>query len=151
MTTPEQPDVMSIEHQELHKELSVAASAGGETAEAAKEVMKFLFPHMLLEEELVIPALKLLPVLARGEFDPGLQQVLRKTEGLRRELPRMLSQHRLILQALRRMLQGAMAEDHPEHARLAQKLIRHAQREEEILYPASILVGEYIKLRLGSP
>jgi hypothetical protein len=28
-------------------------------------------------------------------------------------------------------------------------LIRHAQEEEEVLYPAAILVGEYIKLRLG--
>ena len=42
-----------------------------------------------------------------------------------------------------------MAEHHADHARLAQKLIRHAQTEEEVLYPASILVGEYIKLRLG--
>jgi hypothetical protein len=30
-----------------------------------------------------------------------------------------------------------------------QKLILHAQREEDVYYPASILVGEYVKLRLG--
>ena len=28
-------------------------------------------------------------------------------------------------------------------------MILHAQQEEEVFYPASILVGEYIKLRLG--
>jgi hypothetical protein len=149
MKTPE-PDAMSLEHQELHKELTAAAKAGGETAEAARDVMKALFPHMLLEEELAIPALRLLPALARGRFDgDDVKQVLRRTERLKAELPHMLAQHKVIVRELRKMLQAAMAEHHAIHARLAQKLIRHAQTEEEVLYPASILVGEYIKLRLG--
>jgi hypothetical protein len=149
MKTPEQPDAMSVEHQELHKELHAAAKAGGDTAEAANDVMKLLFPHMLLEEELSVPALKLLPALARGELDPDIQQILKKTEKLKAELPLMLGQHKVIVRALRKMLQAAMAEHHAVYARLAQKLIRHAQTEEEVLYPASILVGEYIKLHFG--
>jgi hypothetical protein len=148
MKTPE-PDAMSLEHQELHKELTAAAKVGGETAEAARDVMKALFPHMLLEEELAIPALKLLPALARGRLDGDVKQVLRRTERLKAELPHMLAQHKVIVRALRKLLQSAMAEHHAIHARLAQKLIRHTQTEEEVLYPASILVGEYIKLRLG--
>ncbi len=149
MKTPEKPDAMSLEHQELHKELTTAANAGGETAEAATEVMRVLFPHMLLEEELAIPSLKLLPALARGKVDADVRQVLRRTERLKAELPHMLAQHKIIVRALRKLQQSAMAEHHAVHARLAQKLIRHAQTEEEFLYPASILVGEYIKLRLG--
>ena len=148
MKTPE-PDAMSLEHQELHKDLTAAAKAGGETADAARDVMKALFPHMLLEEELVIPALKLLPALARGRHDGDVKQVLRRTDRLKAELPHMLAQHKVIVRELRKMLQAAMAEHHAIHARLAQKLIRHARTEEEVLYPASILVGEYIKLRLG--
>lgn len=46
-------------------------------------------------------------------------------------------------------LRAATAEQHAGYARLAQKLILHAQLEEEGLYPASILVGEYVKLKLG--
>ncbi len=149
MKTPEEPDAMSLEHQELHKELTAAANAGGETSEAANEVMKVLFPHMLLEEELAIPALKLLPALARGEIDPDVRHILRRTERLKVELPAMLAQHKVIVRALRKMQQATMAEHHAQHARLAQKLIRHAQTEEEVLYPASIIVGEYLKLRLG--
>ena len=148
MKTPE-PDAMSLEHQELHKELTAAAKAGGETAEAAREVMKALFPHMLLEEELAIPALRLLPTQARGKLDPDVKQVLKRTERLKAELPHKLAQHKVIVRALRKLLQSAMAEHHAVYAQLARKLIRHAQTEEEVLYPASILVGEYIKLRLG--
>src|SRR5512147_1752206 len=104
MKTPE-PDAMSLEHQELHKDLTAAAKAGGETAEAARDVMKALFPHMLLEEELVIPALKLLPALARGRHDGDVKQVLRRTERLKAELPHMLAQHKVIVRELRKMLQ----------------------------------------------
>ena len=49
--------------------------------------MKELFPHMLLEEELAIPALKLLPALASGKLDPDLKQVLRRTERLKAAAP----------------------------------------------------------------
>jgi hypothetical protein len=38
----------------------------------------------------------------------------------------------------------------PEHARFAEKLMFHAQTEEEVLYPAAILVGEYLKVKLES-
>jgi hypothetical protein len=30
---------------------------------------------------------------------------------------------------------------------LAQKLIQHARTEEDVLYPAALLVGEYLRLR----
>jgi len=151
MKTPGQSDAMSIEHQELHKELNAATKAGGQTADTAKDVMKALFPHMLHEEEFAIPPLKLLPALARGEFDSDIEQVLLKTERLKAELPRMLDEHKHIVHALRKLLHAAMSEHHARYARLAQKLILHAQMEEEFLYPASILVGEYIKLRLEHP
>jgi hypothetical protein len=151
MQTPEKPDSMSSEHRDLHKELTAATKAGGHTADAAKDVMKVLFPHMLHEEEFAIPPLKHLPALARGEFDPDIKGVLMKTERLKAELPRMLDEHKLIVLALRKLLHAAMSEHHARYARLAQKLILHAQMEEEFLYPASILVGEYIKLRLERP
>jgi hypothetical protein len=151
MKMTQHSDAMSIEHQELHKELNAATKAGGETADTARDVMKVLFPHMLHEEEFAIPPLKLLPALARGEFDPDIEQVLMKTERLKAELPRMLDEHKHIVHALRKLLHAAMSEHHARYARLAQKLILHAQMEEEFLYPASILVGEYIKLRRGRP
>ena len=42
---------------------------------------------------------------------------------------------------------AATEEGHNEHARFAQKLILHARTEEEVLYPAAILLGEYLKLK----
>jgi hypothetical protein len=38
----------------------------------------------------------------------------------------------------------------PDHARFAEKLALHAKTEEDVLYPAAILVGEYLKLKLAT-
>jgi hypothetical protein len=41
-----------------------------------------------------------------------------------------------------------MRENKPRVQHFAERLKQHAKTEEEVLYPAAILVGEYLKLRL---
>jgi hypothetical protein len=53
----------------------------------------------------------------------------------------------VVVAALKNLIAAAEAEKKPEYARFAEKLMLHAQTEEEVLYPAAILVGEYLKLR----
>ena len=145
------PEALQIEHEELRDELQKAAAAGGKTGEAARGVMKVLHPHILLEEEFAIPPLCLLPRLARGEVTPDMRRAMAQSQMLKTQLPRMLEEHKLIVEALRRLMQAAQEEGLAGFARLARKMIVHAQAEEEILYPASILVGEYLKSKLGQP
>jgi hypothetical protein len=149
MRDPQPTDGAKIEHERLRHELEKATTIGGETADAARAVLKVLVPHMLLEEEFAIPPVKLLPRLARGEFTADMERIIPKSEMMKAELPRMLNEHVLIVEALRGLLQAALKERHEGYATFAQKLILHAQQEEEVFYPASILVGEYLKLKLG--
>ena len=149
MSQSEPTSRANVEHERLRQELVKATTVGGDTAGAARAVLEVLVPHMLLEEEFAIPPLRLLPRLARGEFSEDMQLILPKTERMKAELPRMLRDHELIIEALRRLLQAAVKEHYDGYAGFAQKLIHHAQQEEEVFYPATIMVGEYIKARLG--
>ena len=151
MTKDQLPPVLTMEHEAIREELGRATHAGGKTGEAAWQVTRVLFPHVYREELFAIPPLLLLPRLARGEFTPDMEDILAQTEVMKTELPRMLEEHKAIVSALQKLLQSATAERLIGYARLAQKLILHAQTEEELLYPASILVGEYVKLRLAKP
>ena len=149
MANNELPTVLTMEHESMQNDLARASRAGGQTEKAAWQVTRVLFPHVYREEEFAIPPLLLIPRLARGEFTPDMESILSKTEVLKAELPHMLAEHKAIVAALRRLLQAATAEGHAGFADFAQKLILHAQMEEEVLYPASILVGEFVKLKLG--
>lgn len=150
MTAEELPHILKQEHKELHEEIWKATKVGGATGEAAKAVVRVLLPHVLKEEEYGIPPLSLLPRIARGEVTRDMEWVIARSEKLKAELPRMLQDHALIVAALRDLLRAATKEGHSGFAHFAHKLIVHAQMEEEVLYPASILVGEYLKWKLGS-
>ncbi len=143
------PQSIQIEHEELHEELARALKAGGKTGEAARGVMKVLQPHMAREEELVAPALALLGAVAAGQITDEMASVAPRIGALRGELPRMLAEHRQMVEALRRLMQAATEEKQLGFARLAQRLISHAQEEEEILYPAAILVADTLNRRFG--
>lgn len=143
------PDPLKAEHEELHAELARARGSGGRTSEAATAVAEALHPHFVREEEIAMPPLALLTALAEDRLSPEMSEVLAMTDRLEAELPQMLEQHKGIVEALERLSRAAEDEDKPEVARFAKKLVLHAQTEEQVLYPAAILAGRYVKLRLG--
>jgi hypothetical protein len=147
----EVPSPLKSEHEELHGELVLATKTGGRTGEAAKAVAKLMHPHFLKEEEYALPPLGLLSALAEGNIEPGMADVLELTDKLEAELPHMLAEHDEIVTALQRLSEAAQAESKPEHAHFAQKLMAHARTEEEVFYPAAILIGRYLKAVVRGP
>ena len=71
------------------------------------------------------------------------------TDALRKELPRMLEEHTRIRAATEKLRIAAREEKAPAQERLAETLAAHARTEEEILYPAAILVGDIIRARMA--
>jgi hypothetical protein len=141
------PESLTVEHQELHAELAEAARAGGAVGAAAQAVAKVLHAHLAREEQIALPPLALLRPLAEGDWRPEMAEVLALTDALRRELPRMHEEHRTFVGALKALSAVAGQHDHAEYAWLAEQLILHARTEEDVLYPAALLVGDYVRLK----
>jgi hypothetical protein len=140
------PAALKIEHEKLHADLAAATRLSGKTGEAAKQVAAVLHEHFLSEEEFALPPLGLLAPIAEGRATPDMQKVVVLTDRLKAEMPRMLGEHKAIVRALDELGLAARAENHPEVNRFVDELTMHAQNEEQVLYPAAILVGEYLKL-----
>ena len=143
------PHAMQVEHEELHADLKKAIASGGETGAAAKEVAEALHAHFVSEEEYALPPLGLLSALAGGRISSEMAEVLVMTDTLKAELPRMLEEHQAILAALQKLIKAASQEKKMEHIHFAEKLMLHARNEEEVSYPTAILIGEYVRLKLG--
>ncbi len=144
------PEQLTLEHEELHEELVKTTKVGGKTGDAAKAVATLLYPHFVKEEEYALPPLGLLIFLAEGKDiqEDEIESVLKMTVRLKEELPLMLKEHKEIVAALETLSKAAKEGNKLEYANFAKKLILHAQTEEEVFYPTSILVGEYLKLKL---
>ena len=141
------PTSLKAEHEQLHAQLSAATTLAGKTGDAAKRVAAVLHEHFVSEEEFALPPLALLGPIAEGRATPDMRAAVAQTDRLKGEMPRMLEEHRAIVRALDELGRAAAAEHHPEVSRFVEELTAHAQNEEQVLYPAAILVGEWLKLR----
>ena len=142
------PPSLSQEHSELHAALSAATKLPGAVGEAARAVAQLLYPHFVKEEEFALPPLGLLLQLAGGRLTEDMLPVAKMTDRLKGELPAMLAEHRDIIAALKELEKAGLAGRDEGAVRLARKIISHTQAEEEMMYPAAILVGEYVKSKL---
>ncbi|HEU4698648.1 MAG TPA: hemerythrin domain-containing protein [Gemmatimonadales bacterium] len=143
------PEAMRVEHAEIHDALVRATRAPGRVGAAARKLAAVLDPHFQREEQIALPPLGLLAPLARGEYAPAMRAVLPLTDSLRAELPRMLAEHEAIHAATLELGAAARAAGNAPVARLAETLAAHARSEEQLFYPAAVLVGEVVRGRAG--
>jgi hypothetical protein len=143
------PQSLQMEHQAIHSALVEATKAPGHVGAAARELAAVLDPHFKREDEIALPPLGLLAPLAAGERPAGMEAALTMTDALRKELPRMLEEHKRITAATEKLRAAAREAKAPVQEQFAEDLALHARTEEEVLYPAAILVGEIIRARMG--
>jgi hypothetical protein len=142
------PASLRAEHEEIHAELLRATKAAGRVGAAARALARVLDPHFEREQQIALPPLGLLAPLARGEATPEMRAVLPMTDSLRAELPKMLAEHKTIRAATLRLSEAARAAGNTRVAQLADKLKLHAQSEEEMFYPAAVLVGDLVRAKV---
>jgi hypothetical protein len=139
---------LRIEHEAVHSALVEATKAPGRVGEAARELAAVLHPHFEREEQIALPPLGLLEPLAAGASPPGMADVLIMTDALKNELPRMLDEHKRIRAATEKLRAAAREAGATKHEEFAAALALHAQTEEQVLYPAAVLVGEIVRARM---
>ena len=145
---PEIPRSLREEHAELHTRLVAATKAPGEVGVAARAVAAVLHPHFVREEQIALPPLGLLRALTEGRATADMAAVLPMTDSLKAELPAMLTEHMKISVAVQRLGRAAKKAGNADAARLADEIRLHALTEEEVTYPAAVLVGELVRARL---
>jgi len=146
----ESPESIKAEHTELHHQLELATNLPGQTGILAKEVAAVLHPHFKKEEAFALPPLTLLPELARDNVTDEMKDYIPITDTLKKNWDRMLEEHKQIKQKLDLLEKAATDENQKQVVQFVVSLKMHARNEEEILYPAAILIGNYLKLKQGT-
>jgi hypothetical protein len=141
------PQSIQAEHEAIHTALVTATKQPGRVGKAAQALAEVLHPHFVREEEIALPPLGLLAPLAAGRPIERAGEVLAMSDALRKELPRMLDEHVRIRAAVAELRRVAEADRALEQVHLAEALAEHALTEEEVLYPAAVLVGDLLRAR----
>ena len=143
------PLPLQQEHEALHERLRLATQAGGEVGEAARTLAQLMHPHFIKEDQFALPPLGLLAALTRGEWNAEMAEVLTLTDQLEAELPQMLAEHQGIVAALKTLSDAAARTGHSDIVAFAEALTEHARVEEEVMYPAAVLVGQVVRQRMS--
>ena len=141
------PSSIHEEHQHLHHQLDEALASGGETAVRARAVADVLLPHFKAEEEYAMPPLGLLTAIANDQPLTSEQrsEAIQMARELRGHYEQMLQEHQQIHSALEALASAARQENKPNAVAFAETLMMHAQNEEQILYPTTLLIGKYLE------
>jgi hypothetical protein len=138
------------EHAETQRAIQRASEFPGELGATAQSLLDALEPHMDQEHRFGLAMLELLPAIARGDVTADMAQWLPAADALRAELEALKREHRRIAMLAGEMSRAAWAQQRPQYAETAQRLVRHMRLEEEVLYPASLVAGDYLRARLAN-
>ena len=147
--TLEIPTPMKTEHDQLHQRLVALTRESDPVGAAAREVARVLHPHFVKEEAFALPPLGLLGEIARSGVTPAMAEVLPLTRRLGDEFEQMLREHGDIVAVLEPLAAAGRAERNAEAVAFADALLLHAQMEEQVLYPAALLVGDRVAAARG--
>lgn len=142
----ETPHALRMEHAALREELAAALADTGGVGDAARSVKDVLTTHLQREETGALRLLGLLRGMARDASSADVGAAIALSVDVARELPALLEEHRVIGEASKRLADVARRERKPDQVAFANQLWLHARIEEEVLYPAALLIGEYLRI-----
>ncbi len=144
---PEIPSSIQITHvlllEQIHK-MTLYKDSSGRVAIKIEDMMKH---HFTEEENYILPTLGLLPLLANGQIPQQYDDVILLSEKAKSLMDHMSAEHQLITAYIKELKDVSNNDNLSEIIDFENQVSKHAISEEEVLFPAAILVGEYLKLK----
>lgn len=145
---PHVPASIKTEHENLLNKSLEFTSLKDSAGLAAKKLHELIQHHFKEEEDYVLPQLGLLPLLASGNLPENKEEIIALSKKLQSNLTHLDVEHQMIKAYLDELKQLAAKEHLPLIVEFEAELQSHAGMEEEVFFPTSVLIGEYLKLKL---
>jgi len=143
------PRALIEDHKEMEAALERASQETGKVGVAAQALKAVMLPHIVREEKFALPPLSLLPRLTSGELEYDMNEAVLMADTLKAEMPHMLAEHQAILAAINQLDEAARMQGKIQYQGLAAMMRLHLEEEEQVYYPAALLVGTYLHTKLA--
>ena len=140
--------VLHLSHAQLSAALANVSHAGDRARTVAETIAKILEPHLEREEEGVLRILGLLAPLVADEFDVEWIEDVSEWGDLEAKESALNLERRALLAAGEELLAIARTDGDDEMREFAERLILRIRLDEEVFYPAALLIRNYFYLRL---
>ena len=132
-------------HGNLMEELHEVIAIGGRIGEKGRQLRDEMVPHFKKEEEYALPPLGLLMAFSEQNWEINSQEAIKMADNLQLKLEEMRDDHA----SIRKFLHELKVIGDEEHNFVVKMFVKsltlHMELEDEVLYPATILIGNYLK------
>lgn len=142
---PQIPKSIKNGHKNLCSELNTIIDIGGEISKKAKTLNEIMSLHFKKEEEYALPPLGFLLALAGENWEIDSAAAIKMAERLQSKLSELKEDHENILVALHDLKLAGEKENNLYVKQFVKDLKLHASIEDQVLYPTTILIGNYLK------
>lgn len=139
------PKSISHSHEYLCSELKSLINNGNRFGEEAKVLSELMVKHFEKEERYALPPLGLLLTLAEGKWQIDEKTIIKMSDELNSKRLELKEEHEQIYNVMQNLVAIAEKEDYRDAKRFIKDLQLHMELEDQVLYPASVLVGNYLK------
>lgn len=141
------PSSLTKTHTELLNQLHQFTLIKDSSATVALKLEELMLHHFKEEEDYILPPLGILPALASGQVPKQTNEIIALSEKAKSQMNHMSAEHQLITAYIEELKQASKEENHPAIIAFEKEVSKHAVSEEEVYFPAAIMVGEYLKLK----
>lgn len=142
---PKTPKALLDGHKNLFNDIDSIVSLGGGIGESAKLLADISRPHFKKEEKYALPPLGILSALSKGNWKIESAAAMEMADILEAKLSEMEKDHGVIRKILENLKVLAEKENNQKVKQFVNDLKLHIEVEEQVLYPATILIGTYLK------
>ncbi len=139
------PKAIQNGHEQLSDELKAIIAQGGKVGEKAKELSDSMKIHFEKEEKYALPPLGLLLALSEGNWEINANEAIMMADTLQSRLFEMTQDHKMISKFLEELKKIAEEENNSQAQNFVRNLILHIDLEDQVLYPATLLIGNYLR------
>jgi len=148
------PQSISYEHEQIIKELTSFAKREVAHAAAVQKALIVIKAHYAKEETFVLPPLALLPIIAKGAvskdmISKDMAPAIAMADRTKAALPELQNDHVQITSLMNELIEAGKADHDEELTQLATRVAIQSLNDFETAQPTTILIGDYLRLRLA--
>lgn len=147
-TSLQVPQSVRLQHDQIVSRLAIFAKHEDPVGAAASKALVAVKAHYAKEETFVLPPLALLPRIANGEISNDMEPAIAMALRTQAALPELQNDHVQITSLMNDLIEAGTKTHDDELVRLATRIAAQSLNHIEVLIPASILVGNYLRQRL---
>lgn len=137
------PKAITHGHANLCEELNKIIENYSHIEKQTRTLNEIMTKHFNKEERYALPPLGLLLTLSEGNWELGEDAVIEMTNDLDSHLGELKKEHENISENMLDLKAIAEKENYSDLKRFINDLEIHMELEDQVLYPASILIGNY--------